>query len=199
MERKNILIIIIVIGIIGATIPILYHTGFMVDGETGLKEDLEAMDIESLELSLRDENYNIELDIWIRGFDTERIDYRLEALIEGLIPVTQVYNYDRETLYTVSPDEDLDITDLFRSDPETGIDREDFIFEKEENLTIEKLVEEKLDLLKLLIAFGFWAEEHGTGEHELEVEDGVLIVNIRRKNEKLPDELFKLEPPENLE
>ncbi len=199
MERKNILIIIIVIGIIGATIPILYHTGFMGDGETGLKEDLEAMDIESLELSLRDENYNIELDIWIRGFDTERIDYRLEALIEGLIPVTQVYNYDRETLYTVSPDEDLDITDLFRSDPETGIDREDFIFEKEENLTIEKLVEEKLDLLKLLIAFGFWAEEHGTGEHELEVEDGVLIVNIRRKNEKLPDELFKLEPPGNLE
>lgn len=197
MERKRILIILAVIGIIGALIPTFYYIMFTEEEEATLQDDLEAVDIESFEITLSDDSYNLELDIWIRGFDTERIDYRMEALIEGLIPVTQIYNYDHETLYTISPDEDLDITDLFGGEPETGIEQEDLNYEKEEGLTVENLLEERSELLKLLIAFGFWAEDHEIGKHELEVENGVFNIILHGKNRGLPDNMFI--PPENAE
>lgn len=178
----------LIVGTIGVMVAASFYMGIIGGGEDSLREDLADIGIKSYHMTIYNENNEIRQDVWVRGVSSGEIDYYLDIKIDNIIPVTQIYNYDREALYTTDPG-DLETEDLMEGPEKVN---EELEWTKKENLTVEQLKS-----LDLLIGFGFWAEEYGEGTHEIELENEVLRVKVHEVNEELPDDVFN--PPENVE
>jgi hypothetical protein len=63
----------------------------------------------------------------------------------------------------------------------------------------EDLSPENIGISEIAAGPGAWAAQYGTGEHQIQVQEGMLQVTIHSVGEEIPDEVFDIPDEQNLD
>ncbi|GAB3796957.1 hypothetical protein GCM10028868_17560 [Virgibacillus kimchii] len=107
--------------------------------------------------------------IWVRDLDSEPY-FRQTVEIEGEPISHQIYRYSEQMLYIGEPDADMEL-----------------VWSE-----IENVGPEEIGILEVAIEPGVWAEQYGTGEHQIQVPEGELQITIQSVGEFIADEVFEV-------
>ena len=146
---------------------VLYLESRSVDTPVTASAQLPNSYAKSFYMIARDGNQEVHL--WARNLDSEPY-FRETVIVESSAISHRIYRFDERAMYSAQLDESGQMT-----------------WSKSENMEPGNT-----GLSEILAGPGAWAAQYGKGDHQINLNNKVLPVNILSVNEAIGDEIFKL-------
>ena len=128
---------------------------------------------DSFSMEIKDGNQNVSL--WAQNLDADPY-FRQTISVDGSVVSEQIYRSDEKVLYTAERGP-------------TG----SLVWSKTENVNPQNI-----GIASILAGPGAWATEYGVGEHQIQVEGGVLLVSVYSVEEAIENSVFEVPADANV-